>query len=162
TNSGTVTFAFGAPASIYSNVLLSQITERLATNIGAPVFTQLDIQLRPDVDVQRVEEVTGHPPPTLRIARQAIRWARERDIKRLYVVAARPHLWRALRDARQAVCETGENIEIRAYGEPGEYSENSWFCPESTQSRTQSRKSWNERERLLKILPFWIYKRIAS
>lgn len=159
---GIVTFAFGTPASINSNTFLAQITELLAKEIEAPVFTQLDIQLGEDIDVQRVEEIAGQPPPTLRIAREAIKWTRQRGIKTLYVLAAKPHLWRALRDVKQVVREAEGMIEVRTREEIEQYPEDSWFCPNSTQDRTQSRKAWNKREWPLKLMPFWIYKKIAS
>jgi len=168
-NTGIVTFAFGAPAGINSNIILARLTKVLAKELKelvVPIFTQFDIQLglEPDLDVQRVKEVADQPPPTLRIARQAVKWAKQRNIKTLYVLAAKPHLWRALRDIKQAIRESGEerNIEIRTYGRAEQLPKDSWFCPDSTQERVRSRKAWNKREWLLKILPFWIYKKIAS
>ena len=77
-------------------------------------------------------------------------------------MAAKPHLWRALRDIQQAVREAGARIEVRACKEIEQYPEDSWFCPDSTQDRVRSREAWDKRENILKLMPFFIYKRIAN
>ena len=157
---GIVAFAFGVPASVHSNMLIARVASQKARELVAPVFTQLDVGIDPDVEVFHIIERLGEPPPTLKIAKEAVQWAVEIGIRQLWVVAAKPHLWRCLRDLKQAACEEG--IKIDVCEEIEKYPADEWFCDDSTQERTRSRKAWERRERILKCLPFFIYKCIAS
>lgn len=159
---GVVAFAFGVPASILSNRRIAEIASKKAREFNARVYTQLDISVEEGISVDRTREIPGEPPPTLRFARGAVEWAKQGGLTALWVVAAKPHLWRALRDTQQAVREAGARIEVRVCEELEQYPEDSWFCPDSTQERTRSHAAWNKRENILKFLPFFIYKYIAS
>ena len=134
----------------------------MARAIGAPVYTQLDVRVELRVEVSYTSEKAGNSPPTLRIARGAVEWAKQRGFKELWIVAAKPHLWRALRDTKQAVREIGEEIKVRACTEVWWYPEDSWFCLDSTQAFTRSQGAWSMRDIILKLMPFFIYKRIAN
>ena len=112
--------------------------------------------------MEYTDEEPGNPPPTLRIARGAVQWAKRHGLTKLWVVTAKPHLWRALRNVQQAVREVGARIEVRACKEIEQYPENSWFCPDSTQDRVRTRETWDKRENIVKLIPFFIYKHIAS
>jgi hypothetical protein len=159
---GIVAFGFGAPASIWSNKTIAEIAEHKAKREGASVYTQLDIQIADrSIVVQYTEEKPGQPPPTLRICRGAVAWAKKHGITRLYIAAAKPHLWRCQRDLYRAVKEAKADIKVRFCEEISQFSENSWFCPGSTQERCQTQASWRKRERILGKLPFWLYKIIA-
>jgi hypothetical protein len=159
---GIVAFAFGVPETILSNRRIAEIASKNAREFNAPVYTQLDIDIEPGIQVEHTAEEPGNPPPTLRIARGAAQWAKLHGFAELWVIAAKPHLWRALRDIQQAVREGGTHIEVRVFDEIEQYSEDSWFCLESTQSRVRSRRLWEKRERILKLIPFFLYKRVAS
>lgn len=159
---GIVAFAFGAPETIRSNQRIAQIASQKARELGAPVYTQLDIHVEPGIEVEYTEEKSGQPLPTLRIARGAVQWANQRGFKELWVVAAKPHLWRALRDVKQVVHEAGDWIEVRACKEIEQYPEDSWFCPDSTQDRVRTREAWDKREKVFRLMPFFLYKLIAS
>ena len=165
---GIVAFSFGVPASIRANQQIARIAVNKAQQVGDSmgsgwVYTQADIQFEEGMNVvafYTTEE--GGPPPTLRIARGAVRWAVEQGFSCLWVAAAKPHLWRCLRDLEQAVREVGANIEVLACEEIEQYPEDSWFCPDSTQERVRSREAWDGREKVLKLMPFFLYKRVAS
>jgi hypothetical protein len=43
-----------------------------------------------------------------------------------------------------------------------EFEEDKWFCPDSDQPRVRTRKEWDKREKILKRMPFFIYKMVAS
>ncbi|MBI2010933.1 MAG: hypothetical protein HYS89_01725 [Candidatus Colwellbacteria bacterium] len=159
---GIVAFAFGAPSSIRSNQLIGQIATGEAWGLKAPIYTQLDIHIESGVEVTYADEKPGEPPTTLRIARGAVGWAKQRGLTELWVAAAAPHLWRAWRDLRKAVREAGGGIHVRPCPEIELYPWNGWFSADSTQQRTRSEKTWNRRERVLKLMPFWLYKRVAS
>ena len=159
---GVVAFAFGAPETIRSNRRIAEIALKKSRELNARVYTQLDIHVEPGIKVEYTEEEAGNPPPTLRIARGAVKWAKRHGLSELWVVAAKPHLWRTLRDIQQAIRENGAQIEVCACKEIEQYPEDSWFCPDSTQDRVRSREAWDKRERFLKLMPFSVYKRVAK
>ncbi len=169
---GVVAFAFGAPSKIRSNQIIGRIASQIASELKAVgIYTQADINIEGEIKVRQTEDAIeihqineefGNPPPTLRIARGAIKWAKESGIRDIWIVAAEPHIWRALRDTQKAAREAGLIINIWATPRINQYKELDWFCLDSTQERTQSRADWEKRERVLRHTPFWIYKLIAS
>lgn len=161
---GIVAFAFGVPETITPNRLIGEIVVQQSKKLGgAAVFTQKDVLITDkDISVTYVEERPGSPPPTLRIAREAIRWAVYKGITTLYIVAAKPHLWRCQRDLALAVEEARVKIKVRVCEEVKRYPENIWFSEDSTQARTQSKENWEKRERWLKAMPVFLYKLIAG
>lgn len=158
---GVVVFAFGTPATISSNERLARIASDRARRLVAPVYTQRDILVGAEQRVQYIEE-EGSPPPTLRIARGAVQWAIERGINHLLIIAARPHLRRVLRDVRKAVREARVEIEVYSCSEIENSKESSWFCPDSKQPRVRSAINWYPREVILRWMPFFLYKLLAS
>lgn len=160
---GVIAFAFGAPANIRSNVRLAEIATKKACELDAAIFTQRDVWIILGAEVEHADEqIGGNPPSTLRIARKAVRWAVKMEISELWVVAANPHLWRCLRDLRYAVCEAGLKIPVWPCKEIYSYPDGKWFCPDSTQERTQTKKAWEKREWILRHMPMFFYKFIAS
>jgi hypothetical protein len=159
---GILPFAFGVPETILSNRRIAQITSQKARELEAPVYTQLDISIEAGIEVEFTEEQPGNPPPTLRFARGAVEWARRKNLTDLWIVAAKPHLWRCVRDLIRAIREVKAQIEIHVCEEIEQYPEDEWFCADSTQERTQSKKNWEGRERIIKLMPFFVYKFIAS
>ena len=159
---GIVAFAFGIPKTILSNQRISKIASQKARELGAPVYTQRDIYVGSGIEVKYTDEKTGSPPPTLRIARDAVQWAKQQGFRELWIVAAKPHLWRCVRDLTQSVREAKTYVAIRVCKEIDEFPEEEWYCSDSTQPRARSRKNWQARERILKLLPFFIYKLVAS
>lgn len=159
---GILSFAFGVPKTILSNRRIAKISSQKARELGAPVYTQLDICVDNGIEVELTEELPGNPPPTLRLARCAVQWARNKNITDLWIVAAKPHLWRCIRDLIHAIWEVDAQIEVHVCEEIGQYPEDEWFCADSTQERTRSRKKWESRELIIKVMPFFIYKLIAS
>lgn len=160
---GIVAFGFGVPSTIYSNCCIAQIASQKARELNVPVYTQLDVRVERGIEVKYINEELGNPPPTLRIARGAVQWAKKRGLKVLLIVAAQPHLWRCERDLIRAIKEAGAQIAVRVcFKEIKRYPEDSWYCPDSTQPRTRSPKSWWGRERILQLMPFFFYKLVAS
>ena len=160
--SGIIAFAFGAPDNILSNRIISGIASKKARKLNSHIYTQLDVRIEDGVPTERIRERSGKPPSTLRFAREAVNWAEQEGIEKLWVVAAKPHLWRALRDVREAVREAGMFTKVLPCKEIGQYPEDSWFCQDSSQKRTRSSKAWDRRERILKCMPWFLYKLIAS
>lgn len=158
---GIVVFAFGAPATIHSNRILAKIASDKAHKLSIPIYTQADIILENDIDVERIQEKHGNPPPTLKISKRAIRWAEKRHIRKLFVVAATPHLWRCLRDLNAVKEETKYDVSIYVYDEIYRLPDYIWFCPNSRQIWTRSRIIWKLRENILRLMPLWLYKYIS-
>jgi hypothetical protein len=82
---GIVAFAFGVPNTILSNRRIAKIASEKAKELKTPVYTQLDVRIEPEIEVEYTDEKPGNPPPTLRIARGAIRWAKRLGFKELWV-----------------------------------------------------------------------------
>ena len=152
-------FAFGVPETTVPNMALAQYATTKAKANEASVYTQADIVLLDEnIEVARVEESPDNPPPTLRIARGAAENARELGVDEIHVLAAKPHLWRALRDQRKAVEELGLDIEVK----PVHIPDVGWYDKDSIQKRVRSRLAWWPRELILRFMPFALYKRVAG
>lgn len=162
TRTGILSFAFGAPKTILSNHRIANITLKKARELEAPVYTQLDICIDDGIEVEFIEEQPDNPPPTLRLARSAVLWAKRKNLTELWIVAAKPHLWRCIRDLTCAVREINLQINIHVCEEIEQYPENEWFCVNSIQKRTQSSGNWESREQIIKLMPFFLYKYIAN
>lgn len=163
---GIIAFAFGVPSTTLPNRRIGAIASAKAYTLCAPVFTQRDVPIWEEVSTEYVAEIPGEPPPTLRIARAAVEWAQTRGIGTLWVAAAHntggSHLNRCLRDLRYAVRETGHRMTVRVCEDIFPYPRREWFSKSSIQPRTQSLGSWWSRELLARLLPMWLYKRVAS
>ncbi len=161
---GIVAFAFGTPHTTGSNQGIAHIASQNSKKLGAAIYTQLDVRIGPEIkDVEYVEnDRFGNPPPTLRVARGAVLWAKKREFTDLWIVAARPHLWQVVRDIKRAMRELEMKIIFHICEEVWRYLEDEWFCPDSTQAHTRSQKKWRVREFILRIMPFFIYKRVAG
>jgi len=162
---GILAFAFGAPETILSNQRIASIASKKASELGVSVYSQLDIGRiinNTDIEVEITKEKPGKPPSTLRLVQGAVEWARRKAITDIWIVAAKPHLWRCIRDLTYTIQEAKLEIKIHICEEIEQYPENEWFCSDSTQKRTQSRKNWERREWIIKLIPFFIYKLIAS
>lgn len=161
-NTGIIAYAFGTPATIQSNLQISQIASKKARAINAPIYTQRDVFIAQEIDTTFTDEIEGNPPPTLRIARGGIQWAKDRRITKLWIVAAEPHLWRAVRDTEKAIIEAKTKITTQVCKEIMSYPKNSWFCIDAAQEHARTREAWNKRENILRVMPFFIYKNIAN
>ncbi len=159
---GIVAQAFGVPCTINSNKIIAKLASQKARDFLATVYTQADVLVELGIDVEYIFEESGNPPPTLRIARSAVQWAKRNKLEKIFIVAAKPHLWRCIRDFNYAVQESKAQIEICACKEIEQYLEDEWFCLDSRQIRTCTKWDWWSRELILRLIPFCIYKRIAS
>jgi hypothetical protein len=164
---GIVVFGFGSPPTIRANRRLVEIASLEAfwcDEEKISVYSHRDFCFDGEIgmEVDYLEEEPGNPPTTLRIARGAIGWAIQKNIGEIIIVAAKPHLWRAMRDLQFAIREAKAEIEVCASGGIDEFEEDDWFFSDSEMLRTSSKKAWNRRERILKQMPMFIYRYIAG
>jgi len=96
------------------------------------------------------------------LARGVVQLSVQNGYNEIWIVAAKPHLWRCIRDLNEAIREYNTNIKIKICEEIYKYSANEWFCKDSKQTRTRSQFNWWIREVIIKLIPFSIYKKIAN
>lgn len=159
---GIVAFAFGTPYTLSSNCILAEIASNKMREVNGLIFTQRDIQVEAGIPVTYATEQEGKTSPTLRMSREAVRWAQKNQMTELWVVAAQPHLSRVLRDMERARQEIGVNFLIQPCPEIDAFDPQSWFCPDSTQTRVRTLRLWNQRENILLRTPFWLYRLVAN
>ena len=164
---GIVAFAFGVPHTLDANTLIAAlaVSESRRLDGDLPVFTQLDIQFAPELNipVTRCTEEPEYPPPTMRICREAVYWATRERINVLIIVAAGPHVWRCERDLEEAIRDAKARIVIHVCKNifRPQYRER-WFSPESTQPRARSFWAFWPWEIVLRLMPMFLYKRVGS
>ncbi|MGE4554981.1 MAG: hypothetical protein AB7D02_02550 [Candidatus Paceibacterota bacterium] len=161
---GIIIFPFGSPSTIPPNRVLGEIGLKKAQELKkALVYTHHDISISKggEVDVEYFEEKSNKPSTTLQMAREAVKWAKDHHLTELLVIAAKPHLWRVLRDLSLVIKESEIKIELRTLPEIEEYPEDFWFCSESTQKRTRSKIAWKTREKILRLIPKILYKKFV-
>ncbi len=163
---GIVAFSFGTPARKASNMAIAGIAAKVSNELGAPVFTQRDVDFsalekKPVAFTYVLGEVPGRPPSTLYMARGAVKWAMKLDAKELIVVAAKPHIWRCLRDLEYVIQKSGVPVEVILCKQIFEYPDENWFQMDSFDSRTRTTKNWWRAENILRMMPMWMYKALA-
>ena len=172
---GVVAFAFGMPWDIPANLRIAKATMRKALELSAPILTQKDICIPRNYeghddcfDVTRIPEGNwrSEPPSTFQIAREAVRWAVERGINHLLIVAADPHASRCCRDMRVALAEANEKnimVELILFVESdGALPQESWFRPNSPRFRLRFRWLWRLRELTLNHIPVVLYRAFSG
>ena len=81
-----------------------------AQEFQSDIFTQKDVSVdSSSVAVHYVNEDDG-PPPTLRIAREAVQLVIKRNLSEIWIACAFPHLWRCIRDLEDAIKEVETEI----------------------------------------------------
>jgi len=162
---GIVVFAFGAPHTTAANRRLATVAHRWARLMYASIFTQTAIQFEASsepIDVSYCQERRGNPLSTLRIAREAAKWAAVNQIHEMWIIAAPSHMWRCNRDIRYAMREVRAWTNVKVYGDVDQRVGFRWYCPESTPKWARSWKAWWLRECLIRCVPMWLYNRVAS
>ena len=160
---GVVAFGFTCAPASHSEREIAMGAQTLSQKFEAPIFTQICMPIiAGEFDVSYIaQSPDGSPPPTLRICREAVAWARKRGITVLWVVCARPHRWRVKRDLQYAIREAGSDIKI--YYEGGRrvpYVE--WFWTGSKLWYARGPLRWHLRDTILRLMPFAIYRHIAK
>lgn len=159
---GIVAFAFGAPDTLPSNRYIGEIACQKAVELGAPVFTQLDVPTTEMVYRHPIREVLGRPPSTFQISLGAMEWSLEHELDVIYIAAAPPHIFRVQKDIVHAMAEKRHKVEVRFLDEIfAKAAQIEWFCQHSTQPWTRTPEAWQRRERQIGWIPRWLYKHVA-
>ncbi len=165
---GCVAFAFGGPSNTKANQRIAQMACQINITSHPGIYTQMDVDIktlpkdgyRDRMVVTYTVERPGYPPPTLRIARGAVDWAMSNNVSKLHIACAYPHLWRCKRDMSLAILERNARLKIKIC--PEARGKKGWFCKDCTQSRARLRWLWYTREIIIRLMPVWLYKKIAS
>ncbi len=130
-----------------------------------PIYTQRDITIPTEQyngGVEYIEQASlNKPPSSYAIAAGAVEWMIENGYEKADIYAAPPHMKRCLRDMENAARERNLNISLFPSRRLSEL-ELAWFSKESKQLRTQWRIVWIIRETMLRIMPWWLYKKITA
>jgi hypothetical protein len=162
-SAGIVAFAFGSPCGLPSNQRLAEIAATMAKLLQCPIYTQQDLgPIAGGIEVTLTAEDFPKRVPTLRIARGAVGWARERAIDELWLCAAGPHVPRVTRDLRFAIGEAGASIQLRTCAGIDEPPVGFWFSDQSTQLDTRFRSIWLLRDAVLMGMPVGLYALVAG
>lgn len=162
---GLVVFAFGCPSTIYSNEVLANLALQWWKLYRGLIFSQEDVPISMHLphSVRLIGQLPDQPPSTLKIAREAMYWARDdARLQELHVLAARPLLERCLRDLELAKAEQRSLITITECSSPDQIPFDQWFCRDSQLPQTRSLDAWERRERVIRRMPIWLYKLMAS
>ena len=98
-------FSFGSARTALSNVTLGTLAIEQASQGTSHMYAHPNVPVRHIVEPINITEPPGWNMSTLNMARMAIRWAKRNKFDQLVVVAAKPHLWRCVRDLRVAARE---------------------------------------------------------
>lgn len=127
---------FGAPAAIPANLLIAQAALRESRRRNIPLFyAPRDIFDFADHPDSFFKDFSGYIS-TVKQVRALAEVAREKSWRRVLVIAAPPHRWRALRDLRAAGFEADADDSLRAL--PGHV----WYARESEHRQTTSWFRW--------------------
>ncbi len=157
-----VAFAFGAflAKDIFHspNYWMAEQAKALALRYGIPIVTQWDIALFLEDD-KKIKVFNAQKNPeksisTLEIAQTAAKLAREHGWKKAIVIATPQHHRRCMRDLKKVgfSCRYFWNM-TPAWG---------WYSSKSTQFWTRSPWLWWLREIPLRLIPWRLYKKIAT
>lgn len=165
---GVVVFAFGDFARDFArdqykntNWHMARRAEFLAKKFKIRIVTPKDIP----VDITRFKVLFAEDAgkkkyiSTLDVAKEAVKLAKKMGWRKIKVVAAPPHEWRCRRDLRRLGLKEVEGDDY--FRSTREFPPGFWFSKKSTQWWTRSLGLWWLREIPLRLMPWWLYKKIA-
>lgn len=163
-------FAFGAPKGIVSNKRLAMKAYLSSEILRAPIFTQRDVGVANKSNVIFVEDLIGKSYiSSLDIIETFLKIARKKNWQRVWIIAAPQHQWRCLRDLKRVLAGGNIKMEIipcsvacSVIFEKDWYDEKNWYDKNSVQWWTRSPLKWWLREIPLRLMPWWLYKKITK
>ena len=127
---------FGAPAALPANRAIAEAALRESRQRKIPIFfAPRDIFDFAGYTNGLSRDFSGYIS-TVKQVRALIEAAKDQAWQRVLIVAAPPHIWRALRDVRAAGLSAGVAQSLRSY--PRRF----WYSAESTHRQTTSWFRW--------------------
>lgn len=161
-------FAFGAPYSIVPNKTIGKRAIFFSQHFDADIFTQKDVPATGSDKCEWVTYIEDLNPEkkyvsTLDIVKSFIETAKKKGWKKVIVVATPQHKERCYRDLRKSIKEENSEIPIMqiTLDDCSDLLKN-WYDKNSTQWWTRSCLWWWLREIPLRLMPWRLYKKIAS
>ena len=145
-----VVFLFGLPMDSPRNLKLAERAASLSNNLGVPIFDESAF-----VESMGWHDGNGAPwiSSTLKFAKALAKEGANKRWKNALVIAAPCHVWRCVRDLRQFGLYAKADkffIGARFYDKNSEH----WW--------TRCASLWWIRELSLRLMPWWLYSRIAG
>jgi len=158
-------FAFGSYENIRLNRLIANRATYLSLSGRADIFTQKDVplgQMNP-IFAENVTAKKGYFS-TLNVVQAFVNWIIVSSIRgekwsECIIVAAPQHQWRCCRDLKKVLKEQGLTMKIFI---DDEFEFEDMYEKYSHQWWTRSWWQWWLREIPLRLLPWWLYKKITQ
>ncbi|MCL5004656.1 MAG: hypothetical protein M1170_01790 [Patescibacteria group bacterium] len=157
-------FAFGAPNHIDPNNAIGVRAIYLALKCKADIFSQNDVPVGSSANYAENYFPKKKYISTLDIiknfAAETMRETKEASYQKVIIVAAPQHRQRCYRDLKKVLKKKGIEIGCIEMDDEEDF-ETVWYDKNSTQWWTRSWWQWWLREIPLRLLPWWLYKKIA-
>jgi hypothetical protein len=128
---------FGAPASIPANIAIAEVAICESRRLGIPIFyAPREIFDFSDYPLSICKDFGGYIS-TVKQVKALVEVAAEKSWRRILVVAAPQHRWRALRDLRAAGFEAHLDDSLL-----GSYPRSFWYWAASEHKQTTSWFRW--------------------
>ena len=149
-----VAFAFGLPSGLEANMKIVRRASELGRSLHLPVFGEKIFPKLFSNLIELAPEETGYSS-TLKLVKALSAVAKKRGWKNVLVVAQPNHAERCIRDLKQF----GFNAEADNY-----FRERGMYLYDKKSLQWQTRSAWQFwlREAPLRLLPWWLYSRIAG
>lgn len=159
-------FAFGSYENIRPNRLIADRATYLSLPGCADIFTQKDVPLD-RINPIFAENITAKKDylSTLDVIKTFVNWITVSSIRgegggiSVYVVAAPQHQWRCCRDLKKVLKEHG--LTMKMFIDIDDKPEEDMYDKYSSQWWTRSWWQWWLHEIPLRLMPWWLYKKIA-
>lgn len=153
-NKPDVILAFGFSREGEANQHIAISAKVCLRKYEIPIFTQNDVaqhlsDVRPIIVVEEGKRYLS----TLGIVLAFITLAQKRGWKRVFVVAAPPHIWRCVRDLQKMGFEV---FDDRFYFQTA-YQKSFWYNRKDSQPWVRGPLRWWLREIILRVLPWKVY-----
>jgi hypothetical protein len=154
---------FGFTPKGKANIYLAWISLALARDYQIPIFTQKDVAVHlrdkdDNVNVFVADQENEHIS-TLALVKIFEREAKFYKWKNILLVAAPPHIWRCRRDLEKFGFEVGTFLKDILEG----FSRKpKWYNKSDPQFWVRNPIIWWSREIILRLMPFWLYRKLAA
>ena len=162
--------SFGKPDSISSNRAIASIAIKISLDLDIPIIADNSISLSSFLyNVSFIGPPAYEHESTINLAKifACLPGMKKGKWDKVIIVSAPDYMWRAIRDVKDALRESGVSCEVCDWRD---YIDNrlvcdrfyKWYDKNSTQLWTRIRLLFAIREIILKLMPFWLYKKVTT